>query len=150
MSEGDVISFEVVNEGKARHETRDIEQGGRSGWWVPCPNRIRRYSAQMVLRRFVASSTMSKVLCATLLLLFAVLCGLHIAGASHGADPEAVGLATGSGMLLAALLFGLFAFGSKPVERDGEPRRRSTRIGCARRRPRSASLHLGGRDPLLS
>jgi hypothetical protein len=78
---------------------------GDRRWTAP----MSRYSRCVNLRALVQGSDVAKVICLVVVILFVLVCGVHLAGAHHDGDGDGLGLADRfSAIVLAmALLIGI-------------------------------------------
>jgi hypothetical protein len=99
--------------------------------------------ADVWIRQLVKRSTVTRVLCLVILLLFVLICGIHVAGAHHLGDSDGLALADGVVALAAigALLLAVAIGGSK--------RRPPVRPRSSSRRTSSRASPKSGRGPLV-
>jgi hypothetical protein len=78
------------------------------------------------IRRAIQRSPIALMLCVLLLILFALVCGLHLGGAVHG-DADGLGFADGIASVLLLLTSLLSLFGTRLLS----PRRRTRILTCS-------------------
>jgi hypothetical protein len=88
------------------------------------PDVAPRYSAEMRFRALMEQSPWVRGACLVLLLVFLLVCGIHLAGIHHGADSDALGLVDrlATTLLLAVLGFALTALSRRRTEGPSDAR----------------------------
>lgn len=102
------------------------------------------------MRSWLSSSVSGRIVCLSLLVLFALICGVHLAGIHHDGDADALGPVGGpevfSIILLLAVALAVARFSSGRTTSRGEPS--PARSFPRTRRPRLALLPSMGVAPL--